>query len=60
MLVWEEDLEVRNKIHCYYLMGLGHLGHQDMEKASEFLGEAYELNVNHQGVQRHLEMAGEL
>ncbi len=60
MLVWEEDLEVRNKIHCYYLMGLGHLGHKDVKKATGFLGKAYTLNNNHQGVQRHLKMAGEV
>lgn len=59
LLVWEEDLNVRNEIHCNYLMGLGHLGHGDKDKAVSHLKRAFEMNVNHQGVQMHLEMAGE-
>jgi len=57
LLVWEEDLNVRNKIHCNYLMGLGHLGHGNNDKAVFHLNRAFEMNVNHQGVQMHLEMA---
>ncbi|PWD98467.1 DUF5107 domain-containing protein [Marinilabilia rubra] len=59
LLVWEEDLNVRNTIHCYYLLGLGYLGQGKTDKADYFLSKAYELNVNHQGVQIHLEMARE-
>jgi tetratricopeptide (TPR) repeat protein len=57
LLVWEEDLNVRNEIHCNYLMGLGHLGHGDIDKAVYHLKRAFDMNVNHQGVQIHLEMA---
>jgi tetratricopeptide (TPR) repeat protein len=56
LLVWEEDLNVRNKIHCYYLIGLGYLGHQDLDRAKDFLSKALALNLNHQGVQRHMEL----
>ncbi len=54
LLVWEEDLNVRNTVHCYYLLGLGYLGHKNYEKAGHFLKKAYKLNINHQGVQMHL------
>jgi len=33
LLIWDEDLNYRNKIHCHYLIGLGKLGHQQMNKA---------------------------
>lgn len=56
LLVWEEDLNVRNKVHCNYLMGLGHLGLENKEKAASYLQRAFDMNLNHQGVQVHQEM----
>lgn len=56
LLIWEDDLTLRNRIHCHYLMGLGHLGLNHTEKARLFLSEAAEADNNHQGVQVHLEM----
>lgn len=47
LAIWEDDLNVRNKIHCYYVMGLGHLGLGNMDKAKEYLGKVMELDVNH-------------
>ena len=54
LLIWEDDLTYRNRIHCLYLQGLGHLGKQNAAKALEYLSEAARLDVNHQGVQLHL------
>ena len=48
LAIWEDDLNIRNKIHCYYVMGLGHLGLNNLEKAKEYLGKVQELDVNHQ------------
>lgn len=56
LLIWEDDLTLRNRIHCHYLMGLGHLGLNHVEKARLFLSEAAQADNNHQGVQMHLEM----
>ena len=56
LLIWEDDLTHRNKIHCLYLQGLGYLGKQEFEKAKEMLTKASELDINHQGVQVHLNM----
>jgi tetratricopeptide (TPR) repeat protein len=56
--VWEDDLNVRNRVHCYYVMGLGRLGLGNIIKAKEFLGKALELDPNHQDAQEHLNDIG--
>jgi len=47
LAIWEDDLNIRNKIHCYYVMGLGNLGLGNKEKAKEFFLKISELDVNH-------------
>ena len=59
MLIWEDDLDQRNKLHCNYLMGLGYLGLQQKEKATEYLGKAYKMDVNNHMLVLHTEMAKE-
>lgn len=54
LLIWEDDLTFRNRIHCHYLMGLGALGKGDSTKAVLHLFEAQKMDINHQGVQQHL------
>src|SRR6266550_3750395 len=58
-LVFEDDLDRRNKVHCFYMMGLGHLGLQEFKKAWIYFSRALELDVNHQGTRIHLEMCPE-
>lgn len=53
LAIWEDDLDKRNRIHCYYVMGLGYLGLKYFSKAIEFLDKVIELDVNHQGAQIH-------
>jgi tetratricopeptide (TPR) repeat protein len=55
LLVFDADLNLRNKIHCLYLMGLGHLGlgNGDMDKAESYFNEVLSLDVNHQGAATH-------
>lgn len=48
LLIWEDDLNVRNLLHCNLVMGLGYLGLGDKEKASHFLSEVVRLDINHQ------------
>ncbi|MDR1866298.1 MAG: DUF5107 domain-containing protein [Bacteroidales bacterium] len=55
LAVWDDDLNKRNQIHCYYVMGLGYLGLGDSAKAKAFLNKALALDVNHQGAQIHFE-----
>lgn len=54
LLIWEDDLTYRNKIHCNYLFGLGYLGLDNVMKAAEFLSEGKRMDINHQGIQIHL------
>ena len=54
LLIWEDDLTFRNKIHCHYMLGLGYLGLGEFAKAETHLLEATKMDVNHQGVQVHL------
>jgi tetratricopeptide (TPR) repeat protein len=53
LLIWEDDLTCRNKIHCNYMMGLGYIGLGEIEKGQSFLEKAYRMDINHQGVQSH-------
>lgn len=55
-LVFEDDLNKRNRIHCLYMMGLGLLGLGRTAQAKERLNEALGLETNHQGARIHLAM----
>lgn len=56
LAIWDDDLNVRNQIHCFYVMGLGYLGLGDVEKARHYFSELRKLDINHQGGQIHLEL----
>ena len=49
LLIWDEDLDRRNKINSLYLMGLGLLGLEQTEMAFEQLKLVLEMDINHQG-----------
>ena len=55
MLVFEQDLNRRNFIHCKYLIGLGCLGLGEEEKGTAGLQEVLRLDINHQGAMLHLQ-----
>ncbi|WP_040204315.1 DUF5107 domain-containing protein [Neobacillus jeddahensis] len=52
-LVFEDDLSRRNRIHCKYMMGLGHLGLSQYKKALNFFDEVLVQDTNHQGALLH-------
>ncbi len=56
LLVFDQDLNIKNKIHCKYLIALGHLGLADYESAENYFNEVLRLNINHQGAQEHKNM----
>ena len=47
-LIFETDLTKKNTAHCWYLMGLSHLGSGDTEHARECFGKALEYEYDHQ------------
>jgi len=55
-LIFNEDLNKKNVIHCRYLIGLGHYGFNRLEQAKKEFKLALELDVNHLGVSVHLNM----
>jgi tetratricopeptide (TPR) repeat protein len=48
-LIFDEDLDKKNKIHCHYLMALGSLGLNKLDLAKEELDKVLNSEVNHQG-----------
>ncbi|MDP4240459.1 MAG: DUF5107 domain-containing protein [Bacteroidota bacterium] len=56
LAIWDENLNIRNRIHCNYVMGLGMLGLGDKKAASGFFSEVLALDINHQGAQIHQKM----
>ncbi len=47
LLIWDEDLNIRNQIHCNYLMALGNLGKGNVEQGQYFLEKVQMLDINH-------------
>jgi tetratricopeptide (TPR) repeat protein len=52
-LVFDEDLNQRNRIHCHYVMGLGQLGLGNVEAARQHFNQVLALDANHQGAMAH-------
>ena len=51
LLIWEDSLDRKNRIHCLFMLALGYTGLGDMERANKYLAELETLDINHQGVQ---------
>jgi tetratricopeptide (TPR) repeat protein len=58
LLVFDADLNERNRIHCLYLQGLGYLGLGTAygEKAKACFAEVLKLDINHAGAVVHQKM----
>ncbi len=55
LLVFDVDLNLRNKIHCLYLVALGNLGRgiESTDKLNNFFDSVLQLDCNHQGALTH-------
>ena len=51
LLIWEDSLDTKNRIHCLYMLALGYYGLGDKERARRYLSEVSKLDINHQGIQ---------
>ena len=51
LAIWDDDLNIRNQIHCHFVMGLGYLGKGDLTKAQTELQTVLNLDINHQQAQ---------
>lgn len=54
--IFDEDLNVRNQAHCYYLIGLGQMGLGEVEKASKSFEKVLAIDSNHMNAKRYKEM----
>lgn len=55
-LVFESDLQERNRLHCRYMLGLGYLGLEERAAARENLEAALEIDPGHLGAALHLNL----
>lgn len=55
-LVFEEDLNTRNRVHCYYMIALGQLGSGNLREAEQAFQEVLQMDANHQGALLHRRM----
>lgn len=46
-LIFDDDLTLKNRVHCYYLMALGNIGLGNTGKAEEFLQKGLALEPSH-------------
>jgi tetratricopeptide (TPR) repeat protein len=58
LLVFDQDLNLRNKIHCHYLIGLGMLGlgNGHSEEAEKHFNFVLDKNISHSGAAVHKNM----
>lgn len=52
LLIWDDSLDVKNEIHCKYMLALGYYGMGDKAHAMKYLEEVEALDNNHQGIQQ--------
>ncbi|MCD0471909.1 DUF5107 domain-containing protein [Flavobacterium sp. JAS] len=56
LMIWEDDLDKRNKIHCLYMQGLGLLGLDKKAEAEEVFESVLSEEKSHSGVTIHLSL----
>jgi tetratricopeptide (TPR) repeat protein len=57
LLIFDDDLNLRNSIHALFLQGLGLLGLQEFNAARKMFSQVLELDAAHAGSKVHLDMA---
>ena len=60
LLIWEEDLNIINKIHCNYLIGLGQLGMGNDTEAAKAFAKVRNTNLCHIPAHIHASMEVDL
>jgi tetratricopeptide (TPR) repeat protein len=60
LLIFDDDLQKRNFIHCRYISGLGCLGLKKYDMAQELFSEVLDLDAMHFGANTHLRLLASL
>ncbi|WP_431215400.1 tetratricopeptide repeat protein [Puia sp. P3] len=58
LLIFEDDGQARHQAHCYYMMGLSHLGSGRKSEAAGCLKKVLGLDAMHFGARTHLALTG--
>lgn len=48
LAIWDDDLNVRNQVHCYYVMALGYSGLGNEEESEKYYQKVKQLDINKQ------------
>lgn len=56
LLIFEDNLNLRNRSHCLYMLGLGLAGLREVEAAEKVFKEVLQLDAMHFGAKTHLNM----
>lgn len=59
-LIFEDDMNRKNKAHCHYLMGLANMGLGEKEEAVRQFEKALTYDYNHQNCRIYLKMVKEV
>ena len=55
LMIFDDDLSLKNRAHCMYLMGLGYLGLQQNSRAKRYFKEVLKIDEAHTGATIHYE-----
>lgn len=55
-LIFEDDMQRKNKAHCHYLMGLANMGIGDKEETKRQFEKALSYDYNHQNCRIYMKM----
>ena len=48
LAIWDDDLTIRNQVHCYYVMALGHSGLGNEDQSAKYYQKVKQLDINKQ------------
>ena len=48
LAIWDDDLTIRNQVHCYYVMALGHSGLGNEDQSAKYYHKVKQLDINKQ------------
>ena len=60
LLIFDDDLNKRNTIHCKYMMALGYLGLKEYERAQTLFEEVFAADAMHSGARVHAQLIPQL
>lgn len=47
LLIWDDSLDTRNRVHCLFMLALGSIGLGEFKKGEKYLAEAIALDPSH-------------